>query len=98
MPSHLSSPQVARDLAIRDLTDPSAGHHAIQMLVDRAVSALQHRWGCEVRLCTGERIVSVEDNYDSLGFDRSDVTRDARYTRYTQDQRMFRSHSSAMVP
>ena len=98
MLSHLSSSQVARDLAIRDLTDPAAGSHSIQMLMDRAVSSLQQRWGCEVRSCRGERIVSVEDNYDSLGFDTSDVTRDARYTRYTEDRRMFRSHSSAMVP
>lgn len=98
MPSHLSSSQVRRDLAIRDLTDPAAGQHAIQMLMDRAVTALQQRWRCEVRLCRGDRIVSVEENYDSLRFDSSDVTRDARYLRYTEDRQMFRSHSSAMVP
>ena len=98
MHSHLSASQVQRDLTVRDLTDPAGGHHAIQILIDRAVNALKERWHCEVRWFRGERIVSVEDNYDHLGFQKTDVTRDARYTRYVEDKRMFRSHSSAMVP
>ncbi len=98
MHSHLSTSQIQGHLAIRDLTDPSSGQHAIQMLVDRAVNALQEKWQCEVRWFRGERIVLVDDNYDGLGFEESDVTRDARYTRYVDDRHMFRSHSSALVP
>jgi len=98
MPAHLTPAQVERDLDLRDLTDPSAGFHAIQLLVETAVSALEEKWRCEVRWCRGPRIVLVEDNYDNLGFDPLDVTRDARYTRYVDDRHMFRSHSSAMVP
>jgi phenylalanyl-tRNA synthetase alpha chain len=98
VPSHLSPVQVRRDLAIPDLTDSACGEHAIQILIDRAVTALQALWQCEVRLCRGKRIVTVEDNYNNLGFHRSDVTRDARYTRYVDELHMFRSHSSAMVP
>ncbi len=98
MPVHLSDSQLQRDLAIADLTDPAEGHHALQLLVDRAVTALAAAWRCEVRWCRGDRIVSVADNYDDLGFDGGAVTRDARYTRYVDDERMLRSHSSAMVP
>jgi phenylalanyl-tRNA synthetase alpha chain len=98
MLARLTDSQVVRDLDIRDLTDPGSGPHAIQMLVDCAVDALESLWNCEVRWCRGDRIVSVSDNYDNLGFDPADVTRDARYTRYVDDHRMFRSHSSAMVP
>jgi phenylalanyl-tRNA synthetase alpha chain len=98
MPAHLTKTQLQRDLAVRDLTDPAAGRHAIQLLVDRAVAALETIWQCEVRWWRGERIVAVEDNYDNLGFDPRDVTREARYTRYVDDRRMLRSHSSAMVP
>lgn len=94
----LTPEQLARDLAIRDLTDPSEGPHAIQRLVDLASDALATRWCCEVRVARGPRIVSCADNYDHLGFAADDVTRDTRYTRYVDADRLLRSHSSAMIP
>ncbi|HEU5354754.1 MAG TPA: hypothetical protein VFU65_09850 [Actinocrinis sp.] len=94
----LSAEQLARDLSIRDLSDPGEGPHAVQLVLDRAVHALADAWGCEVRWCRGERVVPITDNYDALGYDPSDVTRDARYTRYVDEYRMLRSHSSALVP
>jgi phenylalanyl-tRNA synthetase alpha chain len=94
----LTTQQISRDLAIRDLTDPGSGPHAIQTLVDRAVVALEQTWDCQVVWSRGDRIVPVSDNYDNLGFDPADVTRDARYTRYVDEHEMFRSHSSALVP
>jgi phenylalanyl-tRNA synthetase alpha chain len=98
MPTRLTADQLSHDLAVRDLTDPAEGHHAIQLLIDRATRALADLWGCEVRWRRGERVVTIADNYDNLGFDHSDITRDSRYTRYVDDHRMLRSHSSAMIP
>ncbi len=98
MTARVTSDQLSRDLAVRDLADPAEGPHAIQLIVDRAVRALARLWGCEVRWWRGDRIVTIEDNYDNLGFDPSDITRDARYTRYVDGRRMLRSHSSAMIP
>lgn len=98
MPTHLSEQQLARDLAVRDLTDPSHGPHAIQLLIEAAVTALVDAWGCGVRWCRGSRVVPVTDNYDALLIEGQAVTRDSRYTRYVDDQHMLRSHSSAMVP
>ncbi|QRP43447.1 TetR/AcrR family transcriptional regulator [Amycolatopsis sp. FDAARGOS 1241] len=63
-----------------------------------AVGAVADRWGCEVRWWRGERIVTVEDNYDNLGYGTGDITRDSRYTRYVDDHRMLRSHTSALIP
>jgi phenylalanyl-tRNA synthetase alpha chain len=98
----LSPARIASDLAIRDLTDPASGPHAIQQLVDLAVSALAAAWsrpaGLQVRWCRGPRVVPVADNYDQLGYDPSDVTRAVRYTRYVDAAHMLRSHSTAMVP
>ena len=98
----VSPAQLASDLAIRDLTDPASGPHAIQQLVDLAVSALAAAWGrppgLQVRWCRGPRVVPVTDNYDRLGYAPSDVTRAVRYTRYVDAARMLRSHSTAMVP
>jgi phenylalanyl-tRNA synthetase alpha chain len=94
----LSPEELARDLAIRDLTDREAGPHAIQRITDRAVQALEARWHCEVRRCRGPRIVPVADNYDRLGYLPDAITRDARYTRYVDGGSMLRSHATAMIP
>ncbi|MGW4379474.1 PheS-related mystery ligase SrmL [Kitasatospora sp. NPDC004531] len=98
VPVTLSADQLARDLAVRDLTDPTAGPHALQLLVERAAEALARLWSCPVRTHRGERIVTVADNYDRLNYRADDVTRDARYTRYVDAGTMLRSHSSALVP
>ena len=70
------------DTFLTGTPDPDAGPHAIQTLLDRAVGALARRWDCPVRWRRGERIVAVTDNYDLLGYDPADVTREARYSRY----------------
>jgi phenylalanyl-tRNA synthetase alpha chain len=85
-------------LAIRDLSDPRDGPHAIQLLTRRAVGALARAWSCEVRWCPGPRVVPVADNYDRLGYAADAITRESRYTRYVSAAEMLRSHSSAMVP
>src|ERR1700728_3393766 len=99
MPAMLTSAQLARDLAITDLSGPAEGPpHAIQLLAELAVSAVTGAWGCAVRWCRGPRIVTIADNYDHLGYPASAVTREASYTRYVDAGRVLRSHSTAMVP
>jgi phenylalanyl-tRNA synthetase alpha chain len=98
VPTLLTAAQVAHDLAMRDLTDPSEGEHALQLLIDDATAALRSSWGCAVRTARGPRIVSLADNYDQLRFPPEAITRDARYTRYVDNDHMLRSHSSAMIP
>lgn len=98
MPTTLTPEQVAHDLAIRDLTDPLEGPHALQLIVNNAVVALHVAWGCPIRFARGPRIVPLADNYDRLRFPAASVARDARYTRYVDDSHMLRSHSSAMIP
>lgn len=61
----------------RDLTDPEAGSHAIQMLVDLGVDALANEWRRDVR---GPRVVPLAENHERLRYPPADVTRDARYT------------------
>jgi phenylalanyl-tRNA synthetase alpha chain len=98
MPTHLTADQLARDLALRDLTDRDAGPHAVQLLVDIATDALANAWGCDVRRTPGPRVIPVADNYDNLNFTGDAASRDARYTRYVDDAHMLRSHASAMIP
>jgi phenylalanyl-tRNA synthetase alpha chain len=46
MSVHLSSEQLRRDLAVRDLTDPDQDPHAIQLLIDAAVQVGRLRGRC----------------------------------------------------
>jgi phenylalanyl-tRNA synthetase alpha chain len=79
---------------IRDLTDPTAGPHAMQLVV----AAIEAAMPVPVRHDPGPRVVSIEDNYDRLRYDRDAATRDARYSRYLGDGRMLRSHTTARIP
>lgn len=96
--SYLDPVQLQRDLAVRDLSEPGEGPHAIQILIGQAVEWLSRAWDCEVRWCRGPRIVPVADNYDRLGYPAEAITREARYTRYVDAGHMLRSHSTAMIP
>lgn len=98
MSTHLSKTQLERDLAIRDLTDPSRGPHGIQQLIGIAADALANAWGIPALDCRGPRIVPTADNYDNLNFTPDAASRDVRYTRYVDNNRMLRSHASAMIP
>jgi phenylalanyl-tRNA synthetase alpha chain len=96
---HLTPGELAADLAVRDLTDPAQGPHAIQLLVSSVLSAAAARWpAAPLIVHRGERIVDVADNYDRLGYAPTAAARDARYTRYVAPDRMLRSQTSALIP
>jgi phenylalanyl-tRNA synthetase alpha chain len=94
----LDAHDLARALAVRDLTDPDQGPHAIQLVVAGILAALGAAWPSEIRLSRSRPLVPVEDNYSRLGYRPDAVTRDARYTRYVSETCMLRSHTSAGVP
>jgi phenylalanyl-tRNA synthetase alpha chain len=99
VPHAILSPEALEHaLALRDLTDPSQGPHAIQRLVDASVRALTGAWSCPV---VGERanpIVTVADNYDRLLYPPGGAARDARYTRYVTRDTLLRTQTSTMIP
>jgi phenylalanyl-tRNA synthetase alpha chain len=92
----LTTDELRRALSIRDLTDPAAGPHAIQLVVDRVEAAVAGT--ARIRRYRGDRVVTIADNYDRLRYRSDDVTRDSRYTRYIDGSRMLRSHTTAHVP
>lgn len=98
MSTTITPDQLERALALRDLTDPAAGAHAIQHVVTALEAALSDRTGRPVHRDYGSRIVTVADNYDRLRFDADAVTRDRRYSRYLDAERMLRSHTTARIP
>ncbi len=85
-------------LRLRDLTDPSAGVHCVQLVVDQIEATVAGAWAVPVRRDPGPRIVSVADNYDRLRYAPDAVTRDRRYSHYVDSGRMLRSHTTARLP
>ena len=78
----LDPPALERALALRDLTDPARGPHAMQALLSDVRRALTSVWGCALRVHRADRVVSVEENYDRLLYPPDGAARDARHTRY----------------
>jgi phenylalanyl-tRNA synthetase alpha chain len=85
-------------IALRDLTDPYAGKHALQVMTAAVLAAVSTRWPIDVVLDRGDRIVEIADNYDRLGYSADARTRDAVYTRYVDATHMLRSQTSALIP
>ena len=95
----ITAAELTSALAVRDLSDPAAGPHAVQLIVDEIRHALTAVWpSTRVRVRRDHPVVSLTDNYDALGYAAGAVTRDARYTRYVDAGHVLRSHSSAMIP
>lgn len=90
----LTTTELIRALSLRDLTDPTAGPHAMQLLLAEIHAALPG----PVRTHRASPIVSIADNYDRLGYPEGGAARDARYTRYVCDTALLRSQTSAMIP
>jgi phenylalanyl-tRNA synthetase alpha chain len=94
----LTPEALARALALRDLSDPSQGRHAMQDLLAGVIAALADRWRCPVVVERGSPVVPVADNYDRLHYPPDGAARDARYTRYIDSGSLLRTQTSALVP
>jgi phenylalanyl-tRNA synthetase alpha chain len=98
MPTTITPAELDRALALRDLSDPDRGPHAMQLLVDAITEALEGAWGCTVHTYRAGPVVTVEDNYGILGYPQDAPAREARYSRYVDAGHMLRAHTTAMVP
>ncbi len=96
--TYLTTDQLCRALELRDLTDPRQGPHALHLLLDGIVSSLSSRWNLAARTVRSSPLVTVNENYDRLGFATDAISRDERYTRYVSSTIMLRSHTSAAIP
>ncbi|ABC83199.1 hypothetical protein [Anaeromyxobacter dehalogenans] len=94
----LSPGALKRALALRDLTDPAQGPHAVQLVLRKAVDALSAAWRCPVAVERASPVVAVADNYDRLHYPPGGAARDARHTRYVSETHLLRTQTTALVP
>jgi phenylalanyl-tRNA synthetase alpha chain len=88
----LTPDALARALAVRDLTDPSQGPHAIQRVVEDAVKALARAWACEVRRERGSPLVSAAEHYGRLHDTAGEPAR------WASETTLLRTRVAALVP
>ena len=98
MKTYLTPAELQSALALRDLSDPAQGPHAMSLLLADVTAALERLWGIGVETHRLSPLVATADNYDRLGYSPDDVTRDSRYSRHVSPTVMLRSHTSAGVP
>lgn len=98
MRSLITQDQLDRALALRDLSDPGSGPHAMQLVVHAIRGRLEQAWGCPVLVHRSHPVVTIRENYEVLGYPRAAPAREARYTRYLDGTRLLRTHMTAAVP
>lgn len=95
---YLTEEQLKKDLAIRDLSDPEQGEHAMQIIMNEVLDALSKYWNAPVTIYRESPIVTVEDNYDKLGIEVDSVLRGDVHSRYVDENHVLRTMASTMVP
>ncbi|MCB5293030.1 hypothetical protein [Arthrobacter sp. SO3] len=98
MKNYLHPSELQNALALRDLSDPAQGPHAMSVLLAEVTAALAQLWNVSVETHRISPLVATADNYDRLGYSPDDVTRDSRYSRHVSPTVMLRSHTSSGVP
>lgn len=98
MKNYLPLSELKSALELRDLSDPAAGAHALQLLLGEITASLERLWAIPSTVHRLSPLVATADNYDRLGYSPDDVTRDSRYSRHVSPTVMLRSHTSAGIP
>jgi len=70
----------------------------MQLVLDNVVHHLTRHWRIPAEVHRHSPLVATSDNYDRLGYQPDDVTRDTRYSRHVSPTVMLRSHTSAGIP
>lgn len=86
---------VNKNLAIKDLTlQPD---HCLSLIVQELQKHLEMRYG-PAKIERGSKIVSLQDNYYSLGYSDNETTLNKRYTRYISENKVLRTQMTAIIP
>lgn len=98
----VSSPEtIQKLLAVKDLTletEKGQERNIIGKIYDQVVTKLKEHNFPDIRIVRGSPIVEAADNFDSLLFSPGNPGRSSTYTRYTDENHVLRTHTSAPVP
>jgi len=97
----VSSPlTIEKLLSVKDLTLPteSGDRNIIGKVFDQVVKKLEEHNFLDIHIVRGDPNVLASDNFDSLLFTPGNPGRSTTYTRYTDEDHVLRTHTSALIP
>jgi phenylalanyl-tRNA synthetase alpha chain len=80
------------------LTNPANGIHAINLIVYAIAESLQESGYPEPTIWRSHPITTVANNFDKLYLPTESLSRSPKYTRYLNDGRLLRTHTTAIIP
>ena len=98
----VSSPEtIEKLLAVKDLTlgaESEKERNIIGKIFDQVVKKLNEHNFKNIRTVRDNPVVEATDNFDSLLFSPGNPGRSSTYTRYSDEDHVLRTHTSALVP
>lgn len=98
----VSSPEtIEKSLSVEDLTLPTPEgreRNIVGKVFDEVVSKLEENGFSNIEIVRGNPEVTAEDNFDKLLFSPGNPGRSSTYTRYTDENHVLRTHTSALIP
>ena len=83
-------------LKINDLTEQK--DHCPQQLMLEIKNSLENHYQTKAIIEKGNPEVSMENNYEILGYSGDEVTLSEKYTRYTSPTTLLRTHMTSTIP
>lgn len=97
-----STPDVIEKLLdVEDLTVPTENdkpRNIVGKVYDSVMDKLHEHNFPDIRIVRGAPIVPARDNFDRLLFSPGNPGRSSTYTRYTDENHVLRTHTSALIP
>jgi phenylalanyl-tRNA synthetase alpha chain len=96
-----STSTIERLMSIEDLTLPiedGQERNIVGKIYDQVINKLTEYDFPNINIVRGDPIVDVKDNFDSLLFSPGNPGRSSTYTRYTDEDHVLRTHTSALIP
>lgn len=98
----VSTPEtVQKLLKVKDLTEISLEdeeRNIVGKVYDQVIKKLEEHSFPDIHIVRDNPIVKAEDNFDSLLFSPGNPGRSSTYTRYTDEDHVLRTHTSALIP
>lgn len=96
-----SNETIKKILDVKDLTLPTESgqeRNIIGKVYDQVIVKLNEHNFSDIRVIRDNPIVEAADNFDNLLFSPGNPGRSSTYTRYTDENHVLRTHTSALIP
>ena len=94
--NYLDQTEINNLLNKEDLTEQEG--HCVSLVVDLIKKSLENYYSIPIEIQRGSKIVSLEENYYILGYDRNEVTLGERYTKYVSSTHILRTQMTSSIP